>query len=567
VTSLRARLVLGAVLVAIAPVALAVTVLGARLESTVRRQAGERLAAALDVLEAQLRAEGAQVTAKLELLAADAELKRALLLDAGDAGLREHVAVQQYLVGLDYLGVTDTAGAIVAEAATAPNARARPGREPVLLGALPSASDSLASLAQPRALLLDAAAPIRYRDEVVGRVRGGVVLDSLRLAALSATSGVELVMLDAHGARIAGTTAAAAPPAPGDGATVRVRDGRRAWFAQQRSLAPGAGAPVTFAAFVSAAPTDDALAALRVSSLLLGLAAAATAVALSVLWSRSVSRPVERLAAFSQRIARGEWDEPLAVESVREMQALVDALERMRGDLRDYRERLVASERQAAYGQMARKVAHEIKNPLTPIAVSVADLKRSYEQGREDFPEILSQAVRTIDEEVQSLKRLLQEFSEFGRFPPPRLVPCDARDALRDVASLHARERGEGRLVMEAPAAALPVMADRAQLKQALLNLVQNALDATAAGGIVRLSARAADGRAELIVCDDGPGMSAEQRAGLFVPGFTTKAHGSGLGLTIVERIATDHGGTVAVESAPGRGTTFTLRLPLTRGA
>src|SRR5207244_4606665 len=120
---------------------------------------------------------------------------------------------------------------------------------------------------------------------------------------------------------------------------------------------------------------------------------------------------------------RGEWEEPLTLHSVHELQTLVEALDRMRRDLQSYREKLVISERQAAWSQMARKVAHEIKNPLTPIAISVADLKRSFEQKRPEFPEILAQAVKTIADEVETLKHLLQEFSDFARMPAPKLAP------------------------------------------------------------------------------------------------------------------------------------------------
>src|SRR6185503_15743989 len=107
--------------------------------------------------------------------------------------------------------------------------------------------------------------------------------------------------------------------------------------------------------------------------------------------------------------------------------------DRMRADLRGYRDRLRTSERHAAWSQMARQVAHEVKNPLTPIAVSVADLRRSFEQKRPDFPQILDQAVRTIGEEVESLKRLLQSFSELGRMPEPHPEPCVLDDLLGDL--------------------------------------------------------------------------------------------------------------------------------------
>ena len=558
--SLRVRLVLGFSLVAILPVAIAMLLLGARIQSTEREQSAERLTAALGFLRARLVADGERLSEKLSLLAADPQLKRLYLVDAGsDAGLREYLATQQFLLDLDYLGVIDTSGVVVADGSTWSGSRARPGRDLVpaeALRAVRAPGLGLAALPGGRALSLDGAAAILYQGQGVGLVRGGLALDSLRLSELRVTSGVELVLWDAGGRVVASTLAGAGSLAvPGGGATARVALGGRSYLARADTLAPG-----------PTASSDETLANLRATSLVLGLLAIGLAVVLGLVWSLQVSRPVERLAEFSQRISRGEWEEPLALESMRELQALVDALERMRRDLHDYRERLVAGERQAAYGQMARKVAHEIKNPLTPIAISVADLKRSYDQQRPDFPQILEQAVRTIDEEVQSLKRLLQEFSDFGRFPRPEFAPCDLGALLADLRTLYSGEVERGRLVFDPIEPGLEAIADRGQLRQALVNLIQNGLDAIAGGGTVRVHAGRDGERAELGVSDDGPGLGPEQRAQLFVPGFTTKAHGSGLGLTIVERIVTDHGGTIEVDTAPGRGTAFTLRLPLKRG-
>jgi len=313
----------------------------------------------------------------------------------------------------------------------------------------------------------------------------------------------------------------------------------------------------------STAAADQTVAALRATSVLLGLVSVGIAIVLGVFWSLQVSRPVERLARFSQKIARGEWEEPLTLRSVGELQTLVSALDRMRGDLKAYRERLVASERQAAWSQMARHLAHELRNPLTPIAVSVADLKRSYEQKRPDFPQILDQAVRTIDEEIQALKHLLHEFSEFGRFPSPQLVPCRLSELVTDLETLYGRDVAEGRLSVAPVDADLTFQADRAQLRQALVNLIKNGLEAVDGKGRVDLAARLEDATLEISVSDTGPGLSPEQQAQLFVPNVTTKPHGSGLGLTIVERIVSDHGGTVAVDSTVGRGTTFRIRLPI----
>ena len=317
------------------------------------------------------------------------------------------------------------------------------------------------------------------------------------------------------------------------------------------------------AGLVSTAAADRAIAELQLTSLLLGLLGLVVAIALGVFWSSQVSRPVEQLAAFSQHIARGEWDEPIRMRSVRELQTLVAAFERMRADLGAYRERLVTSERQAAWGQMARMVAHEIKNPLTPIAVSVADLKRSFERNRDDFPQILDQAAATIAAEVDALKRILQEFSDFARLPAPRPASFRLGDLMTDLETFYAREAASGRVGFPATDRDLLMTADQGLLRQALFNLIQNGLEAIGPEGKVTLSTRVGSGAIEIAVSDDGPGLSPERKAGLFVPGLTTKSHGSGLGLTIVQRIVNDHGGTIAVESEPGKGATFRMRVPM----
>ncbi len=568
--SLRSRLILGFALVAVVPLTIAMLLLGQRIQGTVRAQAAARLDASLGLLQAQLAADGQRLDEKLALLAGDPQLKRLYLIETPtDLDLRSYLADQRFLLDLDFLGIADTSGRIIADGALAPIARASATREPLALSALAPAAGAgpqVARLAGVAALALDVSAPILYRGERVGVVRGGVALDSTVLARLKQTTGVDLVLRDAGGQLVASTLAdgAALAVPPGD-AAVRVTIGGRSWLARRVALAIGPAPHAEILGLSSTAAADEAVAALRTTSLLLGLLAVAVAIALGLVWSHQVSRPVERLARFSERISRGEWDEPLSLASVNELQTLVASLERMRTDLRAYRERLTASERQAAYGQMARKVAHEIKNPLTPIAISVADLKRSYDQQRPDFPAILEQAVRTIGEEVEALKRLLQEFSEFGRFPSPRLAPCDVAALLADLGTLYGHQVAAGRLAIERASGADTLLADRDQLRQVLVNLVQNGLDAAGDAGRVTVRARRDGAALELAVADTGAGLSAEQRAQLFVPGFTTKAHGSGLGLTIVERIVSEHRGTVHVESAPGRGTTFLIRLPIER--
>jgi signal transduction histidine kinase len=567
-------MILGFALVAVVPLAVVMLILGLRIQSTVRAQAASRLEATLGLLDARLRSDGDRLAGKLDLLARDPELRRLYLVESPNGPpMREFLGNQQYLLDLDFLWVADTSGRVLADGAAAPSLRGETAREPLAIEALPPTRATglgLTSLPVPGALALASVSAIAYRDERVGLVRGGVVLDSAFLARLERSSGVELILRDESGRKVASTLPGGADvPTPGEGAGgaaagERVLVAGRPYLARTIALGPGPEPRPRLAGLISTSAADEAIAALRWASLGLGLAGVAIAVALGFLWSFQISRPVERLAAFSEGISRGEWDEPLALESVRELQTLVAALERMRRDLRDYRERLRAGERQAAYGQMARRVAHEIKNPLTPIALSIADLKRSYELQRPDFPQILEQCARTIGEEVERLKDLLREFSDFGRLPAPAFAACDVRELLLDMKALYGRESADGRLVVSA-ADGLVLSADRAQLRQALLNLIQNGLDATAPGGHVELRARAHDANVEITVADDGPGIAEEQRAQLFVPGFTTKEHGSGLGLAIVERIVSDHRGAISVDSAPGRGTTFLIRLPFGR--
>ena len=573
--SLRSRLIWGFSLVALLPLALALALLGTRVRQTMEQQSEARLDAAIRVARGELVADGQRLAARVALLARDPQLKRLYLVESsGDLELRQFLAEQRFLLGVDYLAVTDTGGHVTADASLAAPVGGRAASEALDAETLPPAADSgLAVLALPNAsgLTLDARAPIPYASAHVGFVRAGVRVDSTFLARLQRLSGLELLLRDARGRVLATTLTGREAPAmrPADPTVARVRLGGRSYLTREVDLRLGpAGDPPRLTALASTAAADDAITVLGSTAVVLGVLGVLLAIVLGVLWSHQVARPVVRLAGFSERISRGEWDEPLAMESMRELQTLVDALERMRHDLRTYRDHLRASERQAAYGQMARKVAHEIKNPLTPIALSVQGLKRSYDQNHPDFGATLNEAVRTVGEEVQRLKALLQEFNELGRFPPPRPQPFVVGELMGDLRTLFHHEVVAGRLTFDLPPAVMPLVADAGQLRQALLNLIQNALDATAGvpggaePGHVRVNVAAHGNAIFFAVSDDGPGMSDQQRAQLFVPGFTTKTHGTGLGLTIVERIISDHKGTIEVDSAPGRGTSFVIQIP-----
>ena len=541
--SLRSRVIFGCTLVALVPLAIVMFLLSRRVEDTVRTEADGRLNAALDGLAVQFSTDARQIEGKLQILSRDAVLKRLYLLQpSGSRDLNDYLVERRFLLGLDFLEVSDVQGARVG-----------------------SGQDSPAS---PRPLAISSTTTILYEQKPAGSLAGGRVIDAAFLARLKQSTGLDLVLRDSTGLVVATTVdSLEARLAPETESADRVLLGPHAYIARSVPLESGGARIATVTGLISTAAADQTIATLRWTSLLLGVMGLGIAILLGALWSAQVSRPVERLAAYSRKLAKGEWDEPLHEEGVPELSALVEALDQMRQDLTTYRDKLVLSERHAAWSEMARKVAHEVKNPLTPIAVSVADLKRSYDLQRADFPAILDQAVRTVGEEVDSLKRMLQEFSDFARLPAPALAPSSVTGILTDVETLYRREADEGRFQVSLPSPDLKATLDAAQMRQALVNLVKNGFEALGARGKVTLSARRDDGLLEIAVSDTGPGLTAEQRSRLFTPGFTTKAQGTGLGLTIVERIVNDHGGTISVESKSGQGTTVRMRLPLEKKA
>ena len=530
VKTLRSQLRWGIALVALLPIAVSLLILSRRIESDLREESVRRIDAALQATQTRLASFAALTKQRLEILGRDPQLRRLYLVASGnDYELRDYLAERRVLLGLDFLEIVATDG----------------------------------SAPEPKPPSIATTAPIPYRSEVAGTLVGGVAVTDSLLTTLARPAGLELVLRSASGDT---TLASSAPGAALDPSRIRagrIALGSHLYFVRSAPLEMGTAPFPTLFALVSAEPADHAVTTLRLTAAALGVVGVLLAILLGTLWSAQVARPVERLAAFSERVARGEWDEPLALKSVQELESLVGALDRMREDLRTYRDRLRVSERQAAWGQMARKVAHEIKNPLTPIAVSMEDLKRSFEQGRPDFPEILAQATRTVAEEVESMKRMLQELSDFGRFPAPRMETCPWERIASNLDALYRRDVAEERLSIAHPAPDVTLNADPGQIQQALVNLIQNGFDAAGPGGHVKVSVASVNTHVEIGVTDDGPGLTPEQRQSLFVPGFTTKEHGSGLGLTIVERIVNDHGGSIDVRSNAGAGATIAIRLPL----
>ncbi len=225
---------------------------------------------------------------------------------------------------------------------------------------------------------------------------------------------------------------------------------------------------------------------------------------------------------------------------------------------------LAQAEKRAAWQEVARRMAHEVKNPLTPIQLTAQRLLRRGREGRLD-PEAVQEGAETILAEVASLSRLVDSFSRFARLPSPQFAPCDPVDLLRQVAALYEPNHPDVRWEVAAGGAPQAVLWDADMVKRALINLVDNALAALdGRGGRIALRLEAEGDRLRFDIADDGPGVPEEDRERLFEPYFSTKRKGTGLGLAIVRRIAQDHGGDAWYEPLDP-GSRFSLALP--RGA
>lgn len=306
---------------------------------------------------------------------------------------------------------------------------------------------------------------------------------------------------------------------------------------------------------------------IRSAALLAGSAGIILAILFSGWASSRVTRPVEQLAEAAGEVASGNWNTHVPVDSSDELGALAESFNRMTEQLQEQRQQLVQAERVAAWRELARRLAHELKNPLFPLQLTVENLVRARQQNPEEFDEVFRESSSTLLAEIANLKTIISRFSEFSRMPQPQYQRVEINEIVRNVArllqaQLQSPERAPMECRLELAEALEPVAVDPELLHRAFSNLALNAMDAMPEGGTLTLRTRQAGERVVMEVADTGTGLTAEECERLFTPYYTSKAHGTGLGLAIVQSIISDHGGRIAVRSEPGRGTTFTIELP-----
>jgi nitrogen fixation/metabolism regulation signal transduction histidine kinase len=213
---------------------------------------------------------------------------------------------------------------------------------------------------------------------------------------------------------------------------------------------------------------------------------------------------------------------------------------------------------------MARQVAHEIKNPLTPMKLAVQHLRQTYRDRAPQFGEILETVSATVIEQIDTLSRIASEFSTFARMPGRRLEVCDVGAVLREAIGLFEQEPGV-RWRTDVAGDLQQVRADREELRRAFINVFRNAIQAMNGQGELSVDAEMSEGSLRITIRDTGPGIPEEIRPKLFLPNFSTKTDGMGLGLAIVKKTIDDLGGSVRIESGPGPGTAVIFELPTLR--
>ena len=307
----------------------------------------------------------------------------------------------------------------------------------------------------------------------------------------------------------------------------------------------------------------------RIRWLALGVAAVGLLLGLLLSWwgAARVTRPVQKLVAAASEVSHGNWGTRVEVHGRDEIAQLSKSFNQMTGQLVEQREKLVQVERVAAWRELARRLAHELKNPLFPLQTTVENLQRAREQNSPQFDEVFRESTGIMLGEIDNLKAIVSRFSDFAKMPQPELAPVNLNDIARNVVKLFEAQFGAVGRPPITPELHLQenlpiIQADATLLHRAIENLILNAMDAMPAGGVLMLRTQTIEHGVSLEVSDTGSGLTPEESERIFTPYYTSKQHGSGLGLAIVQAIVADHGGRISVESESGVGTSFHLDLP-----
>jgi signal transduction histidine kinase len=580
-------------------VAVTVILVTATVSSAARRAFASLDAARTAVLVAQIRREFAgesmQVAQRVERIAASDsivrtanELRRPSADPAAYVGEAAPLAAAQ---GLDFLDLVNDRGTIISSA----QAPARFGYKhqsldettPAAVAAAGAAVLERVEIGNDVTLGLMATRAVGTGDARIF-VIGGRRLDDQFVKTLVVPEGMRVVLYrnvapDLSSRQFvdaSGVVADAQPLAPLVATVRQTRQDARATIplgGEQESVTaiplPGRDGGVLGVLLVASSGREltALVSRIRWSGVAFGAIGILVGCALSYVVARRITRPVEDLADAAHAVASGEWDTQIAADSSSEVGALAEAFNAMTRQLADQRDRLVQAERVAAWRELARRLAHELKNPLFPLRLTVDNLRRARPLPPDEFDEVFEESMGTLTTGLTSLTSVIGRFSDFARMPVPVLATVSPNEIVQTAMKLFQAQLTAGdhpaiRVAADLDPSAESIQADGEQLGRAVMNLLLNAIDAMPNGGELSVRTRRVNGHVRIDVSDTGQGLTEEERSRLFTPYYTTKQHGTGLGLAIVQSVVSDHHGRIWVESAPGKGATFHIELPTRLG-
>jgi len=273
-----------------------------------------------------------------------------------------------------------------------------------------------------------------------------------------------------------------------------------------------------------------------------------------------ITRPLRRLQRATEELSRGNWTVQVKGSKFSPLDDLIVSFNTMAKELEENRNRLVQAEKESAWREMARVLAHEIKNPLTPIRLSLERLEEKFKTNSPDLNQVLSQTTSIIKEETQNLGSLATEFSQFSRLPEAVFAHYDLNNQIKKTIKPYKNQTE----VVFNPGLNLPKFyADETQIKQVLANLIQNGIQSSEGDSRIKIESMYLNNSIQITIADNGKGIQPKDMTKIFEPYFTKREKGTGLGLAIVNRIVEQHRGEISVQSEWGKGTKFTLKFPL----
>lgn len=372
-----------------------------------------------------------------------------------------------------------------------------------------------------------------------------------------------------YGSRLGDALAAQIGPAKQPGRGAFVGDDGRPW---RIGYAPCAGQAAGSLVVGVMVPEAELFAASEAFERVL-VAAILVTILVLVLWSlvasRAIVAPVQTLVAATHAVAHGDLGISVPARGGPELGTLARAFNRMAADLASGRAKLAAAERDQAWAEMARQVAHEVKNPLQPMRMAAQLLQRARTEQDPRADQIAERLARTVLEQTDALDRIASDFRAFAGIAPEQRVVVPIDEWLAELCRQHG-DLFAGKAVTlryQPGAGEAKVALEVKAMGRVFLNLIQNAHEAAPAGVTIHVAAAVADGQVTVTVADDGPGVPDAVRARLFEPYFTTKTSGTGLGLAICRRLVEAHGGAIRLTATGPSGTVFTIQLPVAAAA